>query len=244
MPKRKTCKRNTDQARRAKRIQASRKKAKDAVLNKRYAYHEAGHAVLACILREPFEYVSIEREKGTHGRLARKLRPIREKRGLVERNGTFRLQVVGASAERQVEKRAIIMFAGIAAETALYKTFNDSSAGAQSDYDLAFQGAMELFRDEDVAADYVDYIQYRMIEIIMCAAVTTAVTAVARRLLKKKRLTAKEVRSIVKPLAEGDWNLKRVVKHEKFNRERVADKVAIICAMKDAQPKGRRKRSG
>lgn len=53
----------------------------------RVAYHEAGHAVLACLLREPFDFVSIERKGREGGRMVGRNRIIGETRRFVERGG-------------------------------------------------------------------------------------------------------------------------------------------------------------
>lgn len=151
----------------------------------------------------------------------------------------IRTQIVGTSAERRVEREAIINFAGCFAETGLFKTFPDSSAGAQHDYDMALKKAMAVFRDEDMAVDYLDFIQSRMPDIILYQPVVAAIRAVVGELLTKKTLKARDVRALVKQaleLEEEDGRgLRRILKHHVFDQKRVADRVAMVREAKERQ---------
>ena len=185
---------------------------------RRYAFHEAGHAVLACLLRQPFEYVSIEPDDRSRGRVALQLSNIQQKKSFVERNGKFSLQTVGPSHERRVEKFLLMANAGIAAETGLLGTSDESEVGATDDYDFALEEAMILWEDEDLAMDHIDFIQERMPEIILNFTVQSAIRSVAGALLRDRRLSAKRVRELVRVWTDHDktGEYKKLLKPKKF----------------------------
>ena len=91
--------------------------------------------------------------------MALQLSNIQQKKSFVERNGNFRLQTVGPSHERRVEKLLLILVAGFAAETAFLGESDESKAGATADYDFSFKQAMILWKDENLAMDYIDFIR-------------------------------------------------------------------------------------
>jgi hypothetical protein len=185
----------------------------------RYAFHEAGHAVLACLLRQPFEYVSIEPDDKSRGRIALQRSNIQQKKSFVERNGKFRLQTVGPSHERRVEKLLLILVAGFAAETAFLGESDESKAGATADYDFSFKQAMILWKDEDLATDYIDFIQERMPDIISNFTVRTTIYSVACELFRVRRLSAKQVRESVRAWTDHDktGEYKKFLKPKKFH---------------------------
>jgi hypothetical protein len=176
----------------------------EEISEERKAFHEAGHAVICCLLRRPFKWVSIERDSISEGRVVGVPDPRGETKGFVEtKNGKFILKTVGIGRQRKMEKTLFISLAGYCAEAVLYAE-PENMDGNKDDQDVSFELAIKLQGDEAAAIEYIHSLQFRLFQVMMDSFVFRAVTAVAEKLLREKRLSAKAVRKLVRDCKEPE----------------------------------------
>ena len=182
------------------------------------AVHEAGHAVLASLLRQPFKHASLAQETSSHGHVWLDLKLLQPRPLFAERNGKFVLNKWQDSRERVLERLALIACAGVAATGLWFPRNRRLSLSGHADLEFATHFAMDVFGDADKATEYVRLIQDRVRPIITERSVYEAIRAVAVRLIAKKRLTAKEIRETVKMWCYDDeTRCKSLLKHQRFH---------------------------
>jgi len=173
----------------AKRKTAKRPKAKArAVPIENTAYHEAGHAVVACRLRRPFRYVTIEPESDSLGHVrkyswARTLEKTKEE---------------GASPamQRRLEHDILMMYAGPHAEAK--HTGRQNRRGASHDNANAVSMGGLLHDYSSVVLErYLDYLWARAEELVRGPFLWRLIGAVADDLLQRRRLSKKQVRETI-----------------------------------------------
>ncbi len=151
------------------------------------AYHEAGHAVVAFLLRRRIiRKVTIVPEGDTLGHICRSV-----DKGFNPEWDT------GLEAERKLKKEIMICFAGDVAESILRKRaprVEKSSSDTGSVVDLA----LYLLGDPVEVGLYLSWIVYHTKNLLRRPAHWAAVEAVALSLLEKKELNQKEVYRTIK----------------------------------------------
>lgn len=136
------------------------------------AYHEAGHAVTAYVLRRAFTRVSIRSDGTTLGRCS--FRPPGEWFRPDER--------VDGLTRRRIEERIMISLAGPEAE-ATYSGAYDGEA-AQEDVERAFQHACFVTSDEIEAWAFLDWLRLRTLNLMKRDGFWPAVEGLADTLLR------------------------------------------------------------
>jgi hypothetical protein len=142
----------------------------------RTAYHEAGHAVMHCLLHVPFRRVSVRRGVGSVGRII----PLRE---------------CEASSLRDAVRLILCLYAGTWAtkiRTGRHDGFWDA---AGSDWSKAESIALDRGCDEDDLGKLWDKTPRVLRQH------WPAVEAIAKELLKHGEMSGKRVRQIVRTLA-------------------------------------------
>ncbi len=214
-------KRRKKTSRRSRRPEPSTKPLTAEKLRLRTAFHEAGHAVLACLLRQPFHYASIDPDGPFRGRVTLDISNIGARDAFIEQpDGSFRPSRPTVSPERTLEKYTLIAAAGPVAET-MFQGLHVVTEGAW-EHDLAFADdlALSVFGDDETAEAYVDLVAARVQHIIVKKPVFRAVRHVADELLECDRLSSRKVRAIVRENVSGDTTYKELLKHVPFKRER------------------------
>ena len=183
----------------------------------RAAYHEAGHAVLCCLLRQPFSVASIEREGKTLGRVTIDIIGYETKGDFVkDTDGVFTIRKRGGLTERRVEKLTLVFSAGPVAEALFQGVHLATEHGWAYDRDDATAFALELFENRVAAEEYVDAVSERTQTIIAHPAVFSAVDAVAGELLNEKKLSSRTIRKIIKEEIGTDFSFKHLLEHKKI----------------------------
>jgi hypothetical protein len=160
------------------------------------AHHEAGHAVAAIWLRVPFRWVSIKPKAGSAGRvsgpspLARLLEKHAGGDDLTPREWV------------RIESEVVILCAGVAAERGYLQ--RNGLFSVDSDADLAFTGVFDRSMNVDMAARlhgddpevadaWLRYLGLRASSLVRWQ--WKGVERVAAELLKRRTLSAKDVRA-------------------------------------------------
>ena len=150
------------------------------------AYHEAGHAVAAFVLRRPIRTASIEPAEGSLGR--------------VEHHppGKWFQPDAGVDTRtRNLVKRHIVgHLAGPLAEERFTGSHNET--GATSDHHHAVDLASYLVDDDERLQILVDDLSSRAAELLARTDVWRAVEAVAEELVRDRLLAGREVRAVIR----------------------------------------------
>src|SRR6516165_7283177 len=117
------------------------------------AYHEAGHAVAAYILRRPAPTVSIEPKADSEGRVTTSLAPSLE--GLANRSEAW--------VQDQIERHIVVCFAGAAAEKRYRGRAN--RWGEAPDRKIAVALALSRM-DEKQAKPFLEWLRIRAAQLI------------------------------------------------------------------------------
>lgn len=208
-------------SRRSRRPKPSTKPLTAEKLRLRTAFHEAGHAVLACLLRQPFHCASIDPDGPFRGRVTLDISNIGPRDLVTEQpDGRFRASRPRVSPERTLEKYTLIAVAGPVAET-MFQGLHVVTEGAW-EHDLAFAVdlAFSVFGDHETAEEYVDLVSPRVQWIIVEKPVFQAVGKVGDALLERERLSSRNVRAIVRESTKGYTAYKKLLKHVPFKRMR------------------------
>ena len=189
-------------------------------LRMRVAVHEAGHAVLACLLRQPFQYVSIKPDGLRRGQLKLDMSNIGPRDAFVEQSdGKFRFNQPRVSPERTLEKYTLIVAAGPVAES-MYQGLHVVTEDAWKHHRAcAVNLALSVFGNSETADAYVDLVSARVQWIILKEPVFRAVGHVAAALLECNLLSSRKVRTIVREILRGDTTYKELVKHVPFKSD-------------------------
>lgn len=149
------------------------------------AYHEAGHAVAAYVLRRAFTRVSIEADESTLGRCS--FRPPGE---------WFRPDLkVDWATRRRLEERMMISLAGPEVEASFTGTYDP--AAAQEDLDRAIDHACFMTGDEIEASAYVEWIRLRTVNLMKRDGFWPGVAALADELLARREVTYRTARAVI-----------------------------------------------
>lgn len=181
----------------------------------RVAYHEAGHAVLSILLREPFTLVTIVPQAGGDGCIVWCPRPRKWRMRYKEQpDGSLALCPADAREDRHIDRILITYNAGFAAEVGLLGTHPLSQRGAGSDYDAALEilKVRAFNGDEAMSVARLNEVQDMMSGIVNCLPIRLAIKSVASALMAKRTLTSRQVREIVTPFVSGDSSWRRVLK--------------------------------
>lgn len=155
----------------------------------RTAVHEAGHAVLCCVLRVPFRRVTIKPRGDSAGRVVGRAWP-----------ASFRPDVsFGPHVARRLEAEIMVLFGGYVAER---EHFGDEPGEDGWSADREKIADLILYLAGPEAQRRVDELRARSLEHLRDT--WPAVEAVARRLLEAETLKAPEVRRVYRAaMAQG-----------------------------------------
>ena len=156
---------------------------KPTPMQKRVAYHEAGHAVISVCLRRSLKKASIIRDEDSEGRVFRELSP-------------WILQMM---AEEQIrayllEKEIQTLLAGNVAEERF--TGRHASRGSEGDRRVCVRLASKLHTSNKVIEKYIDYQMEIVREMISSPVTWVQIEAVAENLLEFRELDGKRIRQI------------------------------------------------
>jgi hypothetical protein len=208
-------------SRRSRRAEPSTKPLTAEKLRLRTAFHEAGHAVLACLLRQPFHCASIDPDGPFRGRVTLDMSNIGPRDLVTEQpDGRFRASRPRVSPERTLEKYTLIAAAGPVAETMLQGKHVVTEGAWEHDLAFAIDLALDVFGDHATAEEYVDLVSARVPLIVVQKPVFRAVSKVGDALLKREQLSSRDVRAIVRENTKGYTAYKKLLKHVPFNSMR------------------------
>ena len=146
------------------------------------AYHEAGHVVAAVIFKRPFKAVSIKPDYESLGRVSVRRR--------------FYPKCEPDAKINKVERAAICILAGGFAEARFVGKFNHPSVSADRSISNWLTSKREL--PPEVLYSYLAYLNARTRAWVKDKLHWLAIKRVAKRLLKKHKLTERQVTRIVK----------------------------------------------
>jgi len=149
------------------------------------AYHEAGHAVIACERGVSFAAVSILKDGESLGRVVPKLWADFD----IENNQSLR-------ARDRLESVILVALAGGAATWRL--TGRCPKIGIWGDYPQAVHLAEKLHQDHEVADRYLSYMAARAKAMMELPWTWAAVEALAGGLLDQKQFTGNQARKIIR----------------------------------------------
>jgi hypothetical protein len=151
----------------------------------RTAYHEAGHAVASCHLHVAFSYITIIPEEDHLGHVKHpKLNNFDP-----ECDNSLR-------AVDRVERMILVLFAGQVAEWRFANRHNWRGSG--EDWQHAVNLVSYLAGNNEVLQKYVDYLWARAKNLFDLPWLWTAVEAVAKELLIRKKMGSRLTRKIIK----------------------------------------------
>lgn len=153
--------------------------------NKGTAYHEAGHAVIACIEGVKFRYVSIVPGEDFAG-LVR----------LYKLPEDVELGAGSTRARKQAEARIMMAFAGALATRHAFPRSRSGQASGP-DLDMAFGCAMAFTGSEDEMNAYVNWLHIRTKQMVESRLVWPLIEAVANALRERQSLNASDVKDII-----------------------------------------------
>lgn len=186
------------------------------------AYHEAGHAVFACLMNIGFKRVTVapgpvpldEFRRTTLGQLDL---DGKWPRFALPWEIEFDLQ----RARNYVRRNVCMTVAGSLAET-LYSHCWRQSIGEDGDDEFyAREAASIVTRSPKAARDLVDRVRFLTLEMLRVPYVWAAVEAVAQKLVKRKTLRSAEVMELVSRLMPSESEAERHAK------QHVAEKQAL-----------------
>ena len=155
----------------------------------RTAYHEAGHAVAAYLLNMPFEFVSIQKRRGSLGRLKKKM-----SKKMIDKLSLDRLRLL-------VEKLSIINYAGFISELLLSDELNIKTLVGRSfsDFKQVDNNIVPLIcEDEDEAYFYIQWLTSHTLNILYKPRSRAYIETLAVALLEQKTIKYRKVRIILK----------------------------------------------
>jgi hypothetical protein len=166
----------------------------------RAAYHEAGHAVAAYVLRLPVRGVSISEDEDASGRVEYAPPP-----------ASFRPDVWYGEARRtehRIEAHIIRALAGPAAEARWIGRRNH--VGASGDYRAARDLADYVAGDPsgEGAWRYVAWLEYRAEDLVQREHYWAAIEALAAELLARRRLGPRQARAVIKGAISARFGLR------------------------------------
>lgn len=147
------------------------------------AHHEAGHAAVAFAFRRKVMPVSIvARRTTTSGRCMAD-----------DSTTSHQIRVnVGPQAQRLIEEKIVIDFAGVVAERLFLKKHLQGSWAPGPDSDKAKRLAQSFCYSPDETSAYMHWLYRRTVNLMTLPEQRAATEAVAGALIKKKELTGKE----------------------------------------------------
>lgn len=151
------------------------------------AFHEAGHAVMAIVLRKPWRAVSIEPDEDAFGRtymakLGKRFKPDIE---------------VNTRTRNMIEREVMMFLAGPEAER--FKTGRRNSVGARDDYQCAGLLLGYAVGDQDELDAYLEWLRCRTVNDLRQPMFWARVELLAERLLEQRRMTRREATALVLP---------------------------------------------
>lgn len=157
----------------------------------RAAYHEAGHAVVACELHRRFEYVTIVPTDGSRGSV--RPTPLRnfQPDGILDRR-TCAL----------VQREVMWFVAGSIAEK-LHTGRGDWKVGARGDIHEAFNLAEYATSSDEEAGAYVGWLRERTMNMLQQPILWASVEALATALLEQKTIRWRAARRIIREAKEA-----------------------------------------
>ena len=155
------------------------------------AYHEAGHATARYFLKIPFRYVTIKSEKDSYGHTLGYPIP---KAFVNDRDNSPRMRM-------RIEKYIMAHYAGHTAECIL--TGRSNWKGADHDISNALDLATRLTGSNEQASAFLKWMWIRTINLIKNPLRWIAVEALAKELLIKNKIKAKEARHIIEQTLES-----------------------------------------
>ena len=151
------------------------------------AHHEAGHAVMAIVLRRRWREVSIEPDEGSYG-----------KTHMAKLGERFQPDIeVDAKAQHTIEREAMIFLAGPEAET--LRTGRRNNVGALHDRQCVLSLLEYVVGYEKELAVYPEWVRCRTLNQLPEPMLWSRVELLAERLLERRRLTSVEARALVRP---------------------------------------------
>ncbi len=152
----------------------------------RIAYHEAGHAVVAYVLRRRFTNLSIIEDDDSLGHVS-----------FAKHHPKFQPDVMSFDKARpQIEKRVMVSAAGDAAESLL--TGRHNWLGARQDMENAHRMAGYLCGSPEEETAYVRWLWIRTQNLLRHHVHWRAVEVLAAALIEQKRIGQKEARVIIR----------------------------------------------
>jgi len=152
----------------------------------RVAYHEAGHVVMAVLLRIPIRYATIipDLERNFLGCV------------FVGPNNFNPGVTIGDDGPRFVEKRVLFSWGGIVAEA--FFTKRQNWRWASFDVSSIVESAIPFCGEEKEAAAYIAWLRIRTMKTLAMPENWRAVEAVAAALLEHRRLPGSRLKAIAK----------------------------------------------
>lgn len=150
------------------------------------AYHEAGHAVVCHYLRVGYRYVTINSKDDSLGHLLHK-----------KLAKSFRPDIDSQSSRARfyVEKLIMASLGGISSESIV--TGRNNWKGAHEDLHSSSILALYFASNENEAEAFLNWLKIRTLNLLKRPAQWIAVESVAKELLKKRKLSSKEVRELI-----------------------------------------------
>jgi len=153
------------------------------------AYHEAGHAVAAFMLRRGISYVTIEADKDSLG-------SCKHPRGIREFSTLDVAAIVDLRLRAKVEREIMILFAGDIAERQ-FRHRRRQVRGSWADYGYAVDLADYVTTGDNELELYLDWLYGRTENLITRIDVWPAIEALATALLEDKRIGQRRARRII-----------------------------------------------
>ena len=148
------------------------------------AFHEAGHAVMAMVLRKPWRTVSIEPDEDAYGRTY-----------MAKLGERFRPDVeVNTRTRTTIEREVMTLLAGPEAER--IKTGRRNNVGARHDHQSAGLVLGYAASDQDELAAYLEWLRCRTVNHLRQPMFWARVELLAQRLLDQRRMTRHEATAL------------------------------------------------
>ena len=171
---------------------------------KRIAFHEAGHAVVACLMDIPFSRVAVTPNNKTrdsdgmitHGYLTLEHVP------LPDCVWPFHADFDPRRAREYMGHNICMTLAGPLAETLHTRCWQDLPMNKGDDEYVAFFVADLLYSQRKPQHEFVNRLRFQTLEMLEQADVWAAVTAVAQKLVVRKRLNRAQVNAVVSEVVQ------------------------------------------
>ena len=151
----------------------------------RVAYHEAGHAVAAVILRRPFKYATVVENEDADGHVRYFPGELIDPETVVDER----------RAITKMERAIQTAFAGFASEQLAY---GGGILEGSSDWEKAATLGLAIYTPGDLLNAYLRYLYEKCKAMLAEPLHREAIQGVVDALLEKKTLKSSEVRSVVK----------------------------------------------